>query len=447
MSGTFGRRKITAGDAPDESFGEGGGDIVSPAVARMSSSFDTDAYPGRPRILFIGPGDSTHTHSWVDLLENEPFNVRVYIPPNMVSPPNNWKVKTYITAYDRAPLDPTIRKRLIDKGKAKRLFARSLAQARNRRWNSSRYAEEWLAQVVRRWRPHIVHTFSLDAAEFYFVVRRDYHIGSEAKWVLQARGGADLAWSHLDPELREKIGQVLRACDQLLSDNTQNFGIARELGVREEQLSSIGTVPGTGGIDVMDLAARWDGLPSTRRVILWPKVYEWPWSKALPIYEALKLSWDRIQPCEVDMLATTPDARMYYWTLPERMRQACHLRDRVPRSEALQAMTHARVMLAPSLVDGTPNSMFEAMAAGALPIVSPLETIIPLVEDERNVLFARNLYPDEIAAALVRAMTDDALVNEAAQRNLELVKRIANRDDVRTRVTKFYELLAGGAQV
>ena len=447
MSGTLGRRTVAAGDAPNESFGEGGGDIVSPAMARMNSSFDTDAYPGRPRILFIGPGDSTHTHAWIDLLENEPFNVRVYIPPNMVSPPNNWKVKTYITAYDRAPLDPTIRKRLIDKGKAKRLVVRSLARARNQRWNSSRYAEEWLAQVVRTWRPHIVHTFSLDAAEFYFVVRRDYHVGSEAKWVLQARGGADLAWSHLDPELREKIGQVLRACDQLLSDNTQNFRIARELGVCEEQLSSIGTVPGTGGIDVRDLAARWDGLPSTRRVILWPKVYEWPWSKALPIYEALKLSWDRIQPCEVDMLATTPDARMYYWTLPEHMRQACHLRDRVPRSEVLHAMTHARVMLAPSLVDGTPNSMFEAMAAGALPIVSPLETIIPLVEDERNVLFARNLYPEEIAAALIRAMTDDALVNEAAQRNLELVKRIANRDEVRARVVKFYESLAGGAQV
>ena len=109
-------------------------------------------------------------------------------------------------------------------------------------------------------------------------------------------------------------------------------------------------------------------------------------------------------------------------------------------------MTRARVMLAPSLVDGTPNSMFEAMAAGALPIVSPLETIRPLVEDEQNVLFARNLYPEEIAAALVRAMTDDALVDEAARRNLELVARIADRDEVRARVVKFYESLAGGVQ-
>ena len=411
----------------------------------MNSSFETDPYPGRPRILFIGPGDSTHTHSWVELLEGRPFNVRVYIPPRMMSPPDSWKVKTYITAYERGPLDRATRVRLVDKGKAKRLFDRGLARARRRAWDSSRYADEWLARIIRSWRPHIVHTFSLDAAEFYFTVRRNYQVGGEAKWVLQARGGADLAWSHLDPALRGKIGEVLRACDQLLSDNTQNFRIARELGVREEQLSSIGTVPGTGGIDINDLSKRWDGPPSSRRVILWPKVYEWPWSKALPIYEALKLAWDRIQPCEVDMLATTPDARMYYWTLPEEMRRACRLRDRVPRSEALDAMTRARVMLAPSLVDGTPNSMFEAMAAGALPIVSPLETIRPLVEDGQNVLFARNLYPEEIAAALVRAMTDDELVDGAARRNLELVRRVANRDAVRARVVEFYESLARDA--
>ena len=409
----------------------------------MSSPFETDEYPGRPRILFIGPGDSTHTHAWVGLLENEPFNVRAYIPPGLVSPPAFWKVKTYITAYERGPTDGATRKRLVAKGRVRRLLRRYAALTMGRPLDTTRYGAEWLARIIREWRPHVVHTFSLEAGEFYFGVRRDYKVGGDAKWVLQVRGGADLAWSHLDPALRDGIGEVLRACDQLLSDNTQNFRIAREFGVREKQLSRIGTVPGTGGIDIEAMRARRQGTPSSRRLILWPKVYEWHWSKALPIYEGLKLAWERIQPCEVEMLATTPGARMYYWTLPDQMRRACRLRDRVPRVDALEAMTRARVMLAPSLVDGTPNSMFEAMAAGALPIVSPLETIVPVVEEGRNVLFARNLYPEEIAAALVRAMTDDALVDEAARHNLELVGRVANRKEVRARVVRFYEELAG----
>jgi len=100
-------------------------------------------------------------------------------------------------------------------------------------------------------------------------------------------------------------------------------------------------------------------------------------------------------------------------------------------------------MLAPALIDGIPNSMYESMAAGAFPIVSPLETILPLVKHEENVLFARNLYPNEIAEALERAMTDDKLVDAAAQRNIELVRRVAARDVIRPRVIEFYESLVG----
>jgi glycosyltransferase involved in cell wall biosynthesis len=142
------------------------------------------------------------------------------------------------------------------------------------------------------------------------------------------------------------------------------------------------------------------------------------------------------------MIGMIPETRMWYWNLPERIRQVCHPEDRIPRDKMLALMVQARVMLAPSLVDGTPNSMFEAMAAGAFPIVSPLETIRPLVENERNVLFARNLYPDEIAEALCRAMSDDDFVDRAAERNLEIVYKKANRSEIRPRVIEYYERLA-----
>jgi hypothetical protein len=94
------------------------------------------------------------------------------------------------------------------------------------------------------------------------------------------------------------------------------------------------------------------------------------------------------------------------------------------------------------MVDGTPNTMFEAMASGALPVVSPLETIRGVVSAERNVLFARNLYPEEISGALVMAMTDDALVQRAAMANLERVRQIADRSSIARQVVLRYEKLA-----
>ena len=211
------------------------------------------------------------------------------------------------------------------------------------------------------------------------------------------------------------------------------------MGVREEQFAPIAPIPGTGGVETDRIASLGLRPPSKRRMILWPKAYTCPWSQALPVMEAIKSAWDQIQPAEIHMLAATEDVRMWFWDLPERIRRHCYLSERLPREEVLDLMASARVMLAPSLVDGTPNAMFEAMAAGALPIVSPLETIVATVRTEENVLFARNLYPDEIARALIRAMNDDCLVDEAADRNLVLVRKLADRAAIRRRVVDFYK--------
>jgi glycosyltransferase involved in cell wall biosynthesis len=235
----------------------------------------------------------------------------------------------------------------------------------------------------------------------------------------------------------------MHQCDQLIADNEQNYEYALRLGLNKVKLSSLGVIPGTGGVDVIQLAQSWNGPPSKRkRLILWPKAYECPQGKALPVFEAIKLAWDKIQPCEVSMLASIPETEMWYWTLPEEIRCHCHIQERISREKVLELMAQARVMLAPSLADGTPNTMLEAMAAGAFPILSPLETITHWVENERNVLFARNLYPEEIAQALRRAMTDDTLVDRAAERNLGLVTKIGDRSKIRPRVVEFYETVA-----
>jgi uncharacterized protein (DUF2336 family) len=77
-----------------------------------------------------------------------------------------------------------------------------------------------------------------------------------------------------------------------------------------------------------------------------------------------------------------------------------------------------------------------------MPIVSPIETLKPLLKNGKNVFFARNLYPKEIAASLIRAMKDDILVDSVAESNLKLVNVLANRNEIKQKVINFYaELL------
>jgi hypothetical protein len=414
---------------------------MSSTNGSMNRHFDSDPFPGKPRILFVGLGENSHTQAWIDLLEGAQFNVRLFSMPTGI-PPADWPVRTYISSYNDASLNTARRTGLYPANNVARFVKRQAARALGMPDVPS-LAGRWLANILREWRPHIIHTLGIEqGGEFYLQVRRKFGLENIGKWVLQTRGGSDLALAHLDPERRKQLADVLGSCDQLISDNEQNFCIARELGVREEQLATIAPVPGTGGMDVDSMRNQWHGPPSSRRAIVWPKAFDSPWGKMLPTFEALKLCWDRIQPCEIHMFSMTAESWMWFWSLPEAIRQSSRPRQRVARSEVLETMARARVMLAPALIDGVPNSLYEAMACGAFPIVSPLETIIPVVKQEENVLFARNLYPHEIAAALTRAMTDDELVDATAERNLELVRRIAGREAIRARVIEFYEKLA-----
>jgi glycosyltransferase involved in cell wall biosynthesis len=291
-----------------------------------------------------------------------------------------------------------------------------------------------------------VHTLGLDpSGYFYLRVIKQMGRTRRGAWVLQLRGGSDLALARFDPEKSPGIAEAFRECDQVLTDNRQNFTYVCELGGRPDQLAPINPVPGTGGVNVEALRRSWRGSTSSRRMILWPKSYECPWSKALPVLEAIRTAWPAIQPCEIAALTMPPEVEMWLRSLPQEIQRAFQVFQGIPRPRVLELLAGSRVMLAPSLVDGVPNSLYEAMALGAFPVVSPLETIADVVRDEANVLFARNLYPDEIASALFRAMNDDALVERAAENNLALVATIANRALIAPQVIRFYAALAEGS--
>lgn len=453
----------------------------------LMTYFEADPYPGRAKILFIGLGMSTHTHSWIDLLAEARLNIRLFAVPGGGVPPADWQIRTYLcesSAQLPLGLDPSNRlsfyplpeeirlsqaesekrKTALEKSLSFRLygFLRDITNLLAKRLgvsrqndshayslppplvHSSRAAspEEWLAQIIRDWQPDVIHTLGLfdgQGGAFYAEVRNRFGLKGIGKWILQLRGGSDLALRQYHPETATQIREIFNDCDQIITDNYVNIDYIKRLGLGYK-VASIAPVPGTGGVDTTleldDII-----LPSRKeRIILWPKAYESIWSKALPVMEAIKLAWQDIKPCKIYMTASNPETDAWFLAmLPQEIRENCTLIQRIPRNELLNLMKRARVLLIPSLVDGVPNSLYEAMANSVFPIVSPLDTITPVVKNESNVLFARNLYPDEIREALTRAMADDELVDEAAKHNLDLVKQVASREKIAKELISYYE--------
>ncbi len=366
------------------------------------------------KILFIAYANSSHTHSWVELLEGQWFDVRVFGIEDIPAP----AIFTFPTV--------TISNYFPDA-----------------EYTLEKEAES-LAKLISDWQPDIIHTLGLYPAAFiYYSARQLFNLQHVGKWIVTARGGPDIALHRLIPDEASKISLVLRHCDQFIADNIQNYQYAISLGLSESKLSPAGVLPGTGGVDCDTLSQLSTGKPSEReRSILWPKAYECPASKALPVFEALKLCWEKIRPCTIYLTAVEQlEIRYWFETLPAEIKSNCILLNRIERNSILKLMGSVRVLLAPSLTDGIPNSLYEAMSTGAVPVFSPLETIQTVIS-EGNAIFARNLYPHEIAVALDIAMNNDVLANEIAQRNYKLVRKLANRETIRSKAIMNYIKLA-----
>lgn len=440
----------------------------------MSSEalFERDLHPDWPRILFVGFPESSHTHSWIDLLGGAEFNVRLFALPSAV-PPADWPIKTYLTLGGAPRMVDATRKTVYPPpdesvagmvGLARIALSRGVMAGRPRvrrviergvelfaKRTPGKHAtsiEEALAQTILDWKPDVIHTLGFDSASYlYLRTRKQFGLEGLGRWVAQARGGPDIDLQRFAPTYRPLIEDVLQGCDHFIADNQSNYETAQQLGLSPAKAREpgMGVVSGAGGIDIDALSAMWQVPPSKReRVIVWPKAYETYTAKAMPVFEAILKVWDQIQPCRIDMLwMVQSDVQIWYEKLfPEKIKASCPTFGRLSRAETLERIASARVMLAPSLSDGIPNTMMEAMALGAAPLVSPLDTITPVVKENENVVFARNLYPDEIAAALVRLMSDDALVDRIAQNNVARIRDMADRKDVRARALVYYSEVA-----
>jgi glycosyltransferase involved in cell wall biosynthesis len=415
------------------------------------------------KVLFVGLAESSHTASWIDLLDGSSIEFALFALPTGALPASK-TIPTYMA--DRRARRGAHNFNLLNLSKrsaftlsvlclhvALSKYLRRIVKVfyrvvLRRVKHQNGYTEHdsllkfQLGSFIRTYQPKIVHTLGVfPSADLFLSIADEF---PDIIWVAHVRGGPDLELSVFDPTKKKTIQFVLERAQRIICDSESNYQLAEELGANREKFT-FGVVSGSGGLDfdrcVLESNKLVEKLVSRR--VVWPKVYESITSKAAPVIEAINLAWDDIQPATFTLLwLEDPDLELWIkgYLRPEIL-TSIDIRKRVTRSEALDLIKSAQVLLAPSLMDGVPNVMLESMMLGTVPIVSPIPTIRSLVSDPENVIFARNLYPEEIASALIRALNDSDGNNRRVAANRELVQSRYDRVDIKNRLIQMYDQL------
>jgi len=111
-------------------------------------------------------------------------------------------------------------------------------------------------------------------------------------------------------------------------------------------------------------------------------------------------------------------------------------------AKAMADSYHAsQVMVSPSIHDGTPNSLLEAMATGCFPVLGKIDSLTEWIRDGENGLFTSLRDPAHLAEAIIKALKDADLRAAAAQINTKIIADRASYTDVMAKAEDFYEKL------
>ena len=379
-----------------------------------------------PRILLVAVSNSVHTGNYLRLLEDSGWRVELFDAQHGGVPHPDLPAVRVHTAFthDRKP-DHAF-ELIPPAGGSTATF-------------DERARELW--ELIDEFRPDIIHSHEIQhSGALVDIARRQRDGRLPAPWI-QTSWGSDIAMYARHPHYVDRVVSVMKAIDYFGAECHRDVALARALGFRG---SAVGVWPVIGGLDlelVDRLAA--PGPVSARRSIAVKGVHG-----AIPrgavALEALRLAGSHLEGYEVATYQTnTRLADGFRRVVEENGGTYLNL----SRAEAANASYEdilalhgrSRVSLALNMSDGMSTSFMEAMAAGSFPVHSDTGCGRETADPGRGALFVPPEDPEAVAAALVRALTDDDLVDRARELNRRAAAENFDRGRVRARILGMYE--------
>ncbi len=295
-------------------------------------------------------------------------------------------------------------------------------------WTVRRSAQR-LREVIQRVQPDLVHAMRIPyegmlAAEAY----------TGAPLVVSIWGNDFTLHAQSTAMMGYYTRWTMQVADALHSDCQRDVRLAREWGLSVEK--PVLVAPGNGGIrsDVFHPAEK----PIEQPVIINPRGFR-PYVRNDAFFKAIPLVLAKRPDAKFLCTSMAGEAQAEQWIRELNIAHAVELLAPVPHFEMANVFRRAQIVVSPSIHDGTPNTLLEAMACGCFPTAGDLESIREWIQPNENGLLFDSTNPQSIAQALIEALENKNLRVKARDLNQEIIVARAEYMANMRRAEAFYQ--------
>ena len=389
------------------------------------------------RILFVAMSNSVHTTRWIDQVAGCGWDLHLF--PSMDFGATHADLRNVTVHHSfyggREAPHPSSRRRGINLGSHPVAYVARRAM----QYAYPSYRARALARLIRRLRPDIIHTLEFQHAGYMTLDARKALGGAFPAWIA-TNWGSDIYLFGRLPAHQERIRAILGQCDYYSCECRRDVALAQSMGLRGKVLP---VLPNTGGFDLAAAGSlRAPGPASQRRVIMLKGYQHWA-GRGLVGMRALERCADLLGGYEVIVYSASEDVRLAAELFAAKTGvKTTVMAGGAPHREILAGHGRARISIGLSISDAISTSFLEAMLMGSFPIQSDTSCACEWATHGETALLVPPEDPEQIEAALRRALADDALVDAAAARNRETARARLDQNVVRPQAIEIYRDIA-----
>lgn len=297
------------------------------------------------------------------------------------------------------------------------------------------YRARQLKKVIDEIKPDIIHSLEFQGAGYLTLQVKKMDPRPFPPWIA-TNWGSDIDYFGRFSGHKEKIQEILEHCDYYACECERDILLARKLGLKGKILP---VLPNAGGFDLESVKKfRQPGRSSERRTILLKGYQGWA-GRALVGLQAIEACARELTGYQVVIFScNSREVITYAADITRNTGLFVTILPPSPHEDILRLFGRARIYIGLSIADGISTSLLESIALGAFPIQSNTSCADEWIVDGKSGFIVPPEDPQIIASTLRKAISDNDLIDHAAEINEETADKYLDYWVIREKVIKFY---------